>query len=194
MSDDPAETAVEAKEKDRRAALVIAVLALLLALTEAGARRAQHVSTESNIEASDLFNFYQAKRIRSTVAETAAELLEAQKTAVSDPKAQEAFDKQIEAFKAMVARFEKDPKKPEDSMEAIQKRAEEATERRELANHRLERYELGSGLTQIAIVLASAAIITDMGALLWLSVGLGAVGALLMALGFFAPTVVSMLG
>jgi hypothetical protein len=194
MSDDPAETAVEAKEKDRRAALIIAILALLLALTEAGAKRAQHLSTESNIEASDLFNFYQAKRIRSTIAETAAGLLEAQKTAASDPKAQQAFDKQIEAFKATVARFENDPKKPEDSMEAIQKRAEEATERRELANHRLERYELGSGLAQIAIVLASAAIITDIGALIWLSVGLGAVGAVLMGLGFFAPTVLSLIG
>jgi len=194
MNDDPAETAVEAKEKDRRAALIIAILALLLALTEAGAKRAQHVSMESNIEASDLFNFYQAKRIRSTIAETAAELLEAQKTAASDPKAQEAFARQIEAFTATVARFENDPKKPEDSMEAIQKRAEEATERRELANHRLERYELGSGLTQIAIVLASAAIITDMSALIWLSVGLGAVGAALMALGFFAPTALSLLG
>src|SRR5271157_4258810 len=92
MSDDPAETAVEAKEKDRTVALVIAILALLLALAEAGAKRAQHLSTESNIEASDLFNFYQAKRIRSTVVDTAADVLEAQKSAVADPKTQEALD------------------------------------------------------------------------------------------------------
>jgi len=60
-----AESAVEAKEakeKDRTVALIIAILALLLALSEAGARRAQHLSTEKNIEASDLFNFYQAKK------------------------------------------------------------------------------------------------------------------------------------
>ncbi len=194
MSDDPAETAVEAKEKDRRAALVIAILALLLALSEAGAKRAQHLSTESDIEASDLFNFYQAKRIRSSVAETAAELLEAQKAAVGDANAQQAFDKGIEAFRATVARLDRDPERPEDSLEAIQKRAEAATETRELANRRLERYELGSGLTQIAIVLASAAIITDIGALLWLSVGLGVIGAVLLGLGFFAPNALSLLG
>jgi hypothetical protein len=194
MSDDPAETAVEAKEKDRRAALVIAILALLLALSEAGAKRAQHLSTESDIEASDLFNFYQAKRIRSTVVETASELLEAQKAAVGDANAQAAFDKRIEAFRAANARLEHDPEKPKDSLEAIQKRAEAATETRELANQRLERYELGSGLTQIAIVLASASIITDIGALLWLSVGLGAIGAVLLGLGFFAPTALSLLG
>src|SRR5579863_2481319 len=174
------ESAVEAKEKDRSVALIIAILALLLALAEAGAKNAQHLSTEKNIESSDLFNFYQAKRIRSTVVETASQMLETQKAAVSDSKAQEAFDKQIAEFKATVARFEKDPKKPEDSLDAIQDRANEAAASRDLANHRLEHYELGSGLVQIAIVLASAAIITGIGALIWLSVGLGAIGAILM--------------
>src|SRR5260370_39598185 len=100
-----AESAVEAKEKDRTVALIIAVLALLLALAEAGAKNAQHLSTEKNIESSDLYNFYQAKRIRSTVVETASELLAAQKTALSDSKAQDAFEKQIGDFKATVARF-----------------------------------------------------------------------------------------
>ena len=188
------ESAVEAKEKSQAVALVIAILALLLALAEAGAKNAQHTSTEQNIEASDLFNFYQAKRIRSSLAETAAATLEAQRTAVTDPKAQEAFDKQIEEFKATIARYEKDPKKPEDSMEAIQERAKEASEARELANRRLGHYELGSGLTQIAIVLASAAIITGITALVWFAAALGAIGALLIGLGFFAPTVLSFIG
>jgi hypothetical protein len=189
-----ASEAVEAVEKNRTVALVIAILALLLALAEAGAKNAQHRSTESNIESSDLFNFYQAKRIRSSVAETAAAMLEAQKSAVSDPKAQEAFEKQIADFKATVARYERDPKNPEDSLDAIQDRAKEATERRELANRRLEHYELGSGLTQIAIVLASAAIITGIAALTWFSVVLGAIGAALIAFGFFAPTVLPLVG
>jgi small-conductance mechanosensitive channel len=194
MSDEASDSAVEAKEKSRAVALIIAVLALLLALAEAGAKNAQHLSTEKNIESSDLFNFYQAKRIRSTVVEAAASMLEAQKTAVSDPKAQEAFEKQIGDFKATVARFEKDPKKPEDSMDAIQDRANEASETRELANRRLGHYELGSGLIQIAIVLASAAIITEIAALIWLSAGLGAIGAVLLAFGFFAPTVLTFIG
>ncbi len=183
------ESAVEAKEKSQAVALIIAILALLLALAEAGAKNAEHRSTENNIEASDLFNFYQAKKIRSTVAETAAGLLEAQKNAVADPKAQEAFDKGIADFKATVARFEKDPKTPDDSLERIQERAKEATERREIANRRLEHYELGSGLAQIAIVLASAAIITGITALVWLGGAIGAIGAALVAFGFFAPTI-----
>jgi Domain of unknown function (DUF4337) len=188
------DSAVEAKEKDRRAAIVIAILALFLALAEAGAKKADHISTEKNIESSDLFNFYQAKKIRSTIVETASQTLESQMPGISDPKARDALEKQVADFKATAAQFEHDPKKPEDSLDAIQDRANEAGEARELANRRLEHYELGSGAVQIAIVLASAAIITGVGALMWFSIGLGAVGVLLMALGFFAPTMISFIG
>jgi hypothetical protein len=192
--DEATESAVEAKEKDRAVALIIAILALLLALSEAGAKNAQHLSTEKNIEASDLFNFYQAKRIRSTVVETASKSLETQKTALSDAKAESAFEKQIGEFQTLAAGFEHDTKNPQDSLDAIQERAKAAVEARELANRRLEHYEYGSGLTQIAIVLASAAIITGIGALVWLSVGLGVLAAILAALGFLAPTALSFIG
>ena len=188
------DSAVEAKEKDRRAAIVIAILALFLALSEAGAKKADHISTEKNIESSDLFNFYQAKKIRSTIVETAAQTLESQMPGVSDPKAHDALEKQVADFKTKAAEFEHDPKKPEDSLDAIQGRANEAGDARELANRQLEHYELGSGAVQIAIVLASAAIITGVGALMWFSVALGAVGVLLMTLGFFAPTMISFIG
>ena len=50
-------------------------------------------------------------------------------------------------------------------MDAIQVRAKEASEVRELANRRLEHKKVGSGLSLIAIVLASAAIITGIGPL-----------------------------
>jgi len=194
MMTEATDSAVEAKEKDRRAAIVIAILALFLALAEAGAKKADHISTEKNIESSDLFNFYQAKKIRSTIAETASQTLESQLPGVTDEKARDALEKQVADFKAAAANFEHDPKKPEDSLEAIQDRANEAGEARELANRRLEHYELGSGAVQIAIVLASAAIITGVGALMWFSVALGAVGVILMALGFFAPTMISFIG
>ena len=187
-------SAVEAKEKDRRAALIIAILALFLALAEAGAKNAQHLSTEKNIKSSDLYNFYQAKKVRSTIFEAAAEMLESQRASLTDQKAQEALERQVVDFKAKVAQFEKDPKKPEDSVDAILERANNAAEGRELANRRLEHYEFGSGLFQIAIVLASAAIITGIAALMWLSVALGVVGVVLTAFGFFAPNVITFMG
>jgi Domain of unknown function (DUF4337) len=187
------ESAVEAKEKDQRVALVIAVLALLLAISETAARKAEHASTEKNIESSDLFNFYQAKKIRSTVFEAATGALESQKANVADQRAQEALERQITEFKTKVAQFEADPKKPEDSLNAIQDRANEAAADQELADRRLEHYEFGSGLFQIAIVLASASIITGIAALIWLSVALGVAGSVIIAFGFFAPSVITVI-
>jgi hypothetical protein len=185
--------AIEAKEKDRRAALIIAILALLLALAEAGAKQAQHLSIEQNIESSDLFNFYQAKKIRSTVIETAARIVEAQK-AGAPPEAQGAMQAVLADLNASAARLDKDPTKPEDSLDAIRERANAAVESRELANRRLHHYELGSGLAQIAIVLASAAIVTEVSLLIWFSVALGAIGAALLAFGFFAPAILPLAG
>lgn len=183
------EDAVEAK--DKRVALIIAILALFLALSEAGAKNAQHRSTEQNIEASDLYNFYQAKKLRTSLVENDAVQMEINRQAVSDPKVQEAMDKQIASWKAMASRYQTE--KP-DGMEAILERAKELTSGRELSNRRLEHYEYASGLLQIAIVLASAAIITGIVTLMWASIGLGVVGAALMAFGYLAPTVLTFFG
>ena len=91
----------------------------------------------------------------------------------------------------MITHYESDKK---DGTEALLERAKQSSEGRELSNHRLEHYEYASGLLQIAIVLASAAIITGIAALMWVSVGLGAIGAALMAFGYFAPTVLTFFG
>jgi hypothetical protein len=189
---EPLEDAVESE--DKKVALIIAILAVFLALAEAGAKNAEHHSTEQNILSSDLYNFYQAKKVRSTIAETAAENLEAERAGATDPKAQEAMEKQIGDWKALVAKFEKDTKNPEDSLDAIQERAKAAAEGRELSNQKLEHFEYASGALQIAIVLASAAIITGVGVLAWLAAGLGLIGAVLMAFGYLAPTALGFLG
>jgi hypothetical protein len=182
------------ESEDKRVALLIAILALFLALSEAGAKKAEHLSTEKNIEASDLYNFYQAKKARATIVETADQALEALAPTVTDDKAREGVEKQIAAWKAVVARFENDPKKPQDSLEKIQDRANEANEARETSNHKLEHFEYASGALQISIVLASAEIITGVAALAWVAGLLGLVGAVLMAFGYFAPTVLTFLG
>lgn len=191
-SDDAVDGATEAE--DKRVAVIIAVLALFLALSEAGAKKAQHLSTEHNIESSDLYNFYQAKRIRATVLETAAQSLEATTATLTDEKARGAAEKQIADWKAKIANFEKDTKNPDDSLDRIQERAKAAGEEREFSNHKLEHFEFASGALQIAIVLASASIITGIGLLAWGAAGLGLIGVILMAFGYLAPTVLTFLG
>ena len=115
---EPLEDAVESDYK--KVALWIAILALFLALAEAGAKNAEHRATELNIESSHLYNFYQAKKVRSSIAETAAESLEARTRRGERPAGPSGDRKQIASWKATVARFEKDPKTPEDSLDAIQ--------------------------------------------------------------------------
>ncbi len=192
----PADDAVEraTEVEDKRVALIIAILALFLAVAESGARKAEHLSTEENIRASDLFNFYQAKKLRSTIDETAAQALEATMSAVTDEKAHAAVEKQIADWKAKVANFEKDTKNPDDSLDRIQERAKESGESRELSNRKLEHFEYASGALQIAIVLASAAIITTMPVLAWIAGLLGLIGAILMAFGYLAPAVLTFIG
>ena len=84
----------------------------MLALAEAGAKKAQHLSTEKNIEASDLYNLFQAKKFARPWSKPPRDA-RAQSTSLTDPKAQEAVEEQIADFKTTVANFEKDPKKPE---------------------------------------------------------------------------------
>jgi len=186
---EPGNTLDDATEsEDKRVALIIAILALFLALSESGAKTSEHLSTEKNIEASDLFNFYQAKKLRSTLTETASQTLEALSPSVTDEKAHASIEKQLGDWKATIANFEKDAKHPQDSLDQIQERAKAAGEERELANHKLEHFEYASGALQIAIVLASAAIITGIGVLAWIAAGLGVIGAVLMGFGYLAPT------
>jgi hypothetical protein len=183
------EDAVESK--DKRVALIIAILALFLALSEAGGKNAEHRSTEKNIESSDLYNFYQAKKIRASMVETDIAQMEISRQSATDPKIQEAMEKQIATWKTAVAHYETDSK---DGAEVLLEEAKKAQESRELSNQRLEHYEYASGLIQIAIVLASAAIITGIAVLMWLSVGLGVIGAVLMAFGYLAPKALPFIG
>ena len=185
---EPLEDAVESH--DKKVALIIAILALFLAFAEAGAKNAEHHSTEVNIERSDDFAFYQSKKVRQTVVETAAQAAEA---LAGDPRSP-ALDKQIGVWKDMVAKFEKDPKSPQDSLDNLLEQAKKAEEERDFANRKLEHFEYASGALQIAIVLASAAIITGMTILAWVAGGLGLIGALLAVFGYFGPSILPFFG
>jgi Domain of unknown function (DUF4337) len=61
------------QSRNRKIALLIAVLALFLALSETLGKSAQTSGLELNIKASDTWNFFQAKTVRQTTLRTAAE-------------------------------------------------------------------------------------------------------------------------
>jgi hypothetical protein len=70
---------------NKRIALLIAILALFLALSEMGGKSAQTHAVTSNVEANDLWAFFQAKTIRMTVLGTAAEQLQIEADRATDP-------------------------------------------------------------------------------------------------------------
>lgn len=170
---------------NKKVALLIAVLAVVLAFSETLGKGAQTAALGYNIEAANLWSFFQAKTIRQTTMRTAAEGLDAQ----FGDKAPEAVKKQIDTWKKTAERYQSEPETNEGRKElAARAKAAEAKRDRSLASY--HHYEVASAAVQIAIVLASAEVITGVAALVWASAALG-VGAIAFCLiGFFWPMAV----
>jgi hypothetical protein len=192
------ETIEQAHEGDhaqffnRRIALVIAVLALFLSFSETLGKSAQTEAIDANVKSSDTWAFFQAKDIRRTTLNTAADQTALLAANVADPNAKAAIDKQIEAWRATAARYESDPKTGEGRKE-LAERARGQEEERELALAKYHHYELASAAFQVGIVLASATVITGIVPLAWLAGALGVLGLGLMGLGLFAPHAVHLI-
>jgi len=168
---------------NKKVALFIAVLALVLAFAETLGKGAQTSALANHIEASNLWAFFQAKTIRQTTVRTAAEEMEAQ----FGQKAPEGVKKQVESWKKTAERYQSEPETGEGRKE-LSARAKEAEKKRDTAMAAYHHYELASAAVQIAIVLASASIITSIAALVWLAGALGVVGLAFCLIGFFWPT------
>jgi hypothetical protein len=184
-----AEQAEEASHHNKGIALVIAVLALFLAFSETLGKSAQTAALSDTVRASDTWAFYQARNVRQTTVATAKERLELDLATLTDPAAKAAATKKIEDWDKRIKRWESDPERGEGMKELRDK----ATGLEKKRDHELEQYhnyEIASAVLQIGIVLASAAIITSMPVLAWISGVLGIVGIAFMAFGYFAPELV----
>jgi hypothetical protein len=181
-----AEHAEHASGSNKKIALLISVIALFLAFSETLGKAAQTESLAKNVEASNLWAFFQAKSIRRTVVQTVSEEARLSMSTVGDEAAKAALQKQIEEWQKTAQRYRSEPETGEGS-EQLAARAKHAEHDRDLAQARYHHYELASAAFQIGIVLASATIITGMIVLAWLS-GLLALGGLAFtAIGLFAP-------
>jgi hypothetical protein len=181
-----AEHTTEAASENRKIALLIAVIALCLALSETLGKGAQTESISKNVEASNLWAFFQAKSIRRTVVQTAAEQAKLTLATVSDDAVKTALQKQIEDWQKTAARYRSEPETGEGT-EQLAERAKHAEEERDLATAKYHHFELASAAFQIGIVLASATIITGMLALAWISGALALAGIAFTGLGVFMP-------
>jgi hypothetical protein len=120
-----------------------------------------------------------------TAAENGA--LELAKT--NDPKLKELVEKQVAGWRKNAERYDSEPETNEGRKE-LAARAKATEHKRDRALAAYHNYELASGAVQIAIVLASASIITGLAALVWIAGALGLVGVAFSLIAFFWPTAV----
>ena len=181
---------------NKRVALLIAVIALFLAFSETLGKSAQTLALNHQIEASNLWNFFQAKNIRRTSTLVAAEQSKLEILGATNDEQKAAITKQVDDWSKTAARYRSEPEaangKGEGTVE-LSRRALEEQELRDTALARYHHYEVASAAFQIGIVLASATVITGIVALSFLAGGLGILGLAFMAIGLFAPHAVHLM-
>jgi len=167
------------KQRDRLIAVYIGTLAVMLAICSVGGGNATKDATARNIEASNTWAFFQAKNIRRhqlrlQIDEFEAMLAEqpglpqAVRTSIGD---------KITKYRKDEARLTSEPETGEGVAELLAK-GKSLELQRDRAMRKDPYFDYGQALLQIAIVLASVAIITGGTSLLVLSVVLAAFGAL----------------
>ena len=181
---------------NKKIAILISVLALFLAIAETLGKSAQTDALGSNVEASNLWAFYQAKTIRKTTMETAAEQMEVDVQLATDPAVKDILSKRVAEWRDRAGRYESEPK-PNNKGEGrkeLMARALEAEAKRDHAMAKYHNFEFGSAAFQIAIVLASSYLITGVVYLLWGAMGLGVIGLFFSLIGLAAPHALTFLG
>lgn len=181
-----AEHAEHASGSNKKIALLIAVLALFLAISETLGKGAQTESISKNVEAANLWAFFQAKTIRRTVVVTAAEQGKLTLAGTADEALKPALQKQIDDWTKTAQRYRSEPETGEGT-EQLAEKAKHAEHERDEATAKYHHFELASAAFQIGIVLASATIITSMIALAYVAGALTLAGIAMTALGVWWP-------
>lgn len=194
----------EAERQDRkeseklrgRAAISIAIMAMLLAITSLGGGNVAEDIMGNNIHASDTWAFYQAKNLRQTVNKMAAEELESQIQLHQNsltPETRQALEKKIEQYRETAARYESEPDKDDpnnplkgEGKKELSARARDFEAQRDRALLQDTNFDFAEALFQISIVLASVAILSSKRFILYISLCTGAVALLLMLNGYFS--------
>lgn len=162
----------EAQIKDK-AGLVIVIMALFLAANTYLANSFSGTAQTKLLQASNTYGFYQSKSIKQSIAE--GQLEDAKRSGNKD---------RIEKLEAKIARYETDPAKGEGKRELLAK-AQQLEADRESARAHGPWLTFSGMLFQLAIVLLSASILAVNMRMYWGSIGVGALGALLMAQGYW---------
>jgi hypothetical protein len=172
--------------RDRLIAVYIGVLAVILAIAGVGGGNATKDATARNIEASNTWAFFQAKNIRRH--EIRLQISEFEVLLATQPDlpapTRAMIDEKIAKLRKDEARYTSEPDTGEGT-EELSVRARVLEKQRDVAMRKDPYFDYGQALLQIAIVLASVAIITG-GLILLVLSGILAVAGTLITLNGFA--------
>jgi hypothetical protein len=172
--------------RDRLIAVYIGILAVLLAVCGVGGGNAMKDATARNIEASNTWAFFQAKNIRRH--DLRLQIGEFEVQLAGDPQlpdaARKLIDEKIAKYRKDEARLTSEPETGEGLNELLVK-GKSLEVQRDRAMLRDPFFDYGQALLQVAIVLASIAIITGGTSLLVLSGLMAALGIVSTLNGFF---------
>lgn len=182
---DVAETKPAEDNRSKWIGIYVGILATLLAICTMGGGNAAKDAARANLDAANIWNFFQAKNTRRTSFTLAADDLELTLTSnpAMPPQARAAIEAKIKAYRETAQRFTTD-KATGEGLDELWAKAKAIEADRDIAARKDPYFDVSQALLQIAIVLASVALIAGTNVLLYFSFVLGGLGTLLMLNGF----------
>jgi len=171
-----------ANDEHKRVGIFISVLAVLMALVSSLARNQANEIIVKEVQASNGFAWYQAKRQRSHLNDL--ELQRAEFELAGNPT--EAQRKVVEMNKA---RLKSKNAEYEKENEVIRTKAEADKDEARLAEHKHHWLEYGEICMHIAVVLCSLTLLTDMKLFFRLGIAATIAGILVASIAFFPHAV-----
>lgn len=162
----------------RRVALTTAIFAVLLAITSLGGSNAMKEMLLAQQQASNMWAYYQAKVIREHLYRSQAYLLEAMAANPGNPAGQQKIQEARTHLLNEAQRFNVEKKD-------IEKEARHFEEERDLNQKKDPYFDYAEVLLQIAIVLASIAIISQSRRMYYFSIVTAVLGGAFSVNGFF---------
>lgn len=157
--------------------IFIAGLAVALAICSMGGDDASNDAMLTNVDATNTWAFFQAKNMRRTSYQLAADRLELElKSDIGlSPEARKAMAEKLASYAATVKKLTSEPATKE-GLDELWARGKALEQARDLALRRDPWFDWGSALLQISIVLASVALVVNGNLPLSMAAGFGTVG------------------
>jgi hypothetical protein len=183
--DDVRDALADSGSRNKWIGVWVGVLAALLAVCVMGGDNAAKDANRANIDSANTWAFFQAKNIRRNDIRLGADQLEMMLLAQPElrPEARAAIEAKMKSYRDTAQLYTTDPTTGEGLDELFAK-AKSIEADRDRALRKDPYFDLAQALLQIAIVLASVAIIAGTDLLFFLSLGVGVLGALLMLNGY----------